>query len=126
MSMKKEAKDVLRELNMQQFQRYAQELNKMYSELYDANRRLSDKLLNYDKDSEIAKLKDEIKDIRKHSLAILSESELKSLNTFQECHREKCKNSGDWDYQFSDSSLGSAITVICPLCGESLDIVEIR
>ncbi|KXZ22441.1 hypothetical protein P4T89_12445 [Bacillus nakamurai] len=84
---------------------------------------LADKVRNFSKDEEIAKLLKENENLRINSLHTLSEKERDEADAFRDEHWEKCK--GNMAYLLTGASMGTAIEVICSKCKTQKDITDI-
>lgn len=75
-------------------------------------------LKEFSKDSEIEKLREELHWVRRHSLQMLTDREMKKLQTFKSDHTHSCYFRFDIVYMGIDAS----VQVTCQECGESLMI----
>ena len=95
------------------------EFNRQSSEI-DA---LRTRLQNYRKDDEIQQLKAEIQNIRKLNLLNMTLAERDAVDTFVSIHLHKCQ-SPSFSYELSGTSIATAITIRCPICGEEKDVTD--
>jgi len=80
----------------------------------------------FNKDEEIQKANDKVKDIRKHSLRILSDREVKDANAFIIKHKEMHQeNNFNFWYYLDGCGIGPITKIKCPICGEIEDITDI-
>ena len=82
------------------------------------------KCAEFRKDEEIKKLEDDIHDLYKYSLHVMDEKEYAADKEFREWHYQNCRNGSTFQYELTGTGIGTAITVICPLCGERKDITS--
>lgn len=81
-----------------------------------------DKLENYNKDKEIQKLQNEIREIKRKSLRILSDKELKDIEEFNHKHYNSCKSGTRLILEGSE--IGTGIDIQCRICNEKKDITD--
>jgi hypothetical protein len=81
----------------------------------------------YNKDEEIAKLKQTIEDMRKKSFLTLDDVELEAYTKFTTKHYESCykRKRGTTHVEFFGTGLGNVITVKCSVCDAIEDITNI-
>lgn len=82
-----------------------------------------EKVETFNKEVEIKKLKEEINEIRKNSLIILSEKESKDRKAFSEEHFKSCKS--NVIYILEGTGIGMGISVKCKKCGVEKDITDV-
>ncbi|MCY7858753.1 hypothetical protein MOB44_19205 [Bacillus sonorensis] len=99
------------------------DLNTFIGKLMSERDSLTEKLSNFNKDEEIAKLLKENENLRINSLHILSEKEREEVDAFREEHWKKCQ--GNTSYLLTGASMGTAIEVICSKCKTQKDITDI-
>lgn len=95
------------------------EYNRQSSTLNDLRNRLQ----SFRKDEEIQRLEEEIQRIRKLSLLNMTSAERDAVDTFVSIHLRKCQ-SPSFSYELSGTSIATAITVRCPICGEEKDVTD--
>lgn len=83
-------------------------------------------LEEYSKDKEIQKLKDEIMNLRRLSIAILNEKEYESYKEFINEHYDRCKNGPKYSIIITGTSLGDIYEVRCEQCGEKKNITDLE
>lgn len=89
---------------------------KLYIEtLISQNTELRNELKNWNSESEIKKLKQEIESLRVLSLYTRSNKERESEHLFKVKHGENCD--GSLLYEFGDNGIGSWYHVECKKCG---------
>lgn len=76
------------------------------------------------KDTEIQRLEHELQEARRLSLHQMNEEEFNLDKCFRQYHYEKCKNGSTFQYELTGTGIGTAISVICPRCGERKDITS--
>jgi predicted RNase H-like nuclease (RuvC/YqgF family) len=80
-------------------------------------------LEEFNKDSEIQKLKDEIDTMYRENIYVgLSENEKIALDTFKEKHYKTCK--GNTIYILEGTGIGTVIKLQCSKCKEMEDITD--
>lgn len=90
--------------------------------LMDENESLRQELREYDKDTEIQKLKLAIHNMRLHSISIMSELEKDRADVFASHHAVSC-NSGI-QYIVFGTGIGTNTKVKCRKCQEEQDITD--
>lgn len=99
---------------------------------FEKNRadRLSKELQEFNEEERIRKKNEELTDLRRRSLHILSDKERQALDAFQHEHYERHKDShprtsgSSFTYKITGVGIGTIIEVTCPICGESQDITD--
>ncbi|MED2944236.1 hypothetical protein P4284_22750 [Bacillus swezeyi] len=99
------------------------DLNTFIGNLMNERDSFAEKLRNFNKDKEIAKLLKENENLRINSLHILSEKERKEVNVFREEHWKKCK--GNTSYLLTGAGIGTRVEAICSICKTKKDITDI-
>ena len=77
---------------------------------------------NYDRDTEIKILKQQLDHMRDNSLIILTKEEKRKIEEFQNKHYKKCK--GHYKFILTPTGLGKAIEIKYEKCGETLDVTD--
>ena len=118
--------------NAEEFYEELVKLKACYNKLNDKYNYLSQQLESWNKDKEIQQAEEQTKYAREHSLLILSDKELKSINEFRERHYKECalpyhsKTKGNtYIYTLTGTGLGTIIEITCPICGATLDVTDI-
>lgn len=88
-------------------------------------RNANDRVAEYNKDTEIQKLQNELKYIEHNSLQVMSNMECQRSEQFRNEHYERCGNGNVYWYKLAGTGVGTAITIKCDKCGEELDITDI-
>lgn len=70
------------------------------------------------KDKEIQELEERLSEIRRYSLHVMDEAEYVADAEFRAAHYMKCRNGSTFQYELTGTGIGTAISVICPRCGE--------
>ena len=103
-------------------------INQSYDAIVSANVRLrqkNDELLDrHYKDEELAKLREELKCIKKHSVFILSDEQLKIKEEFYG-HLFDCpiyKKQESYTYKVTPTSIGTAVDLVC-CCGYEVELI---
>ncbi|AGI11804.1 hypothetical protein X915_gp159 [Bacillus phage vB_BanS-Tsamsa] len=91
-------------------------------DVFEENERLKQQLRDYSKDAEIQKLKEEIYDMRLHSISIMSELEKDRADVFASHHAVSCKSGVQ--YIVYGTGIGTHTTVKCRKCQEEQDITD--
>ena len=114
-----------------EFDRHVRHIRHIYENQKETIEDLRKRLREYNKDEEIVKRDQKIRDLYDHSLLQLSDVELQREEAFREKHYEKCCGNGKykgrgntWIYTLTGTGIGTCIEIKCPLCGESEDITD--
>ena len=91
-----------------------------HDDLVESYRKLKDEKF---KDEEIKRLKEELDHYRYNSLIVLSDKQKEQVKEFKNKHHHDCK-SNYVKYILSPTELGTGVDIICPVCGETLDITD--
>lgn len=117
---------------MEEFDEKLDEIRYSYRKLKNKYNQLSNQLKDWNKDQEIQQAQREAKYVSDHSLLILSDKELKSINEFRERHYKECalpyhnKTKGNtYIYTLTGTGIGTIIEITCPICGATLDVTDI-
>ena len=94
-----------------------------YEKLNKEREALRETLNTYNEEDEVRKRDERIRELQERSLYIFSEEESRNDKEFRKAHWHACKNSGIFDYRITVTEVDTCITVICPFCGESKDLV---
>ena len=92
--------------------------------------RLQKELKEFNAEEQIRKKNQQIQDLRKYSLKVLSEKEYDALESFKHEHYERHKHANprtagtSFIYRLTGVGIGTCIEVTCPLCEETLDITD--
>lgn len=76
------------------------------------------------KDDEIKKLEEQLDEVCRYSLHVMNEEEYVADAEFRAAHYMKCWNGSTFQYELTGTGIGTAISVICPRCGERKDITS--
>ena len=76
------------------------------------------------KDDEIKSLQKQLDRTRRLSLHVMDEAEYEADKEFREWHYQNCRNGSTFQYELIGTGIGTAISVICPRCGERKDITS--
>lgn len=98
-------------------------LETFIEKLISRNNSLSKQLKDYDKDSSIQKLNDEIKNLRKSSIHIMSKQETKDADEFRSNHWKSCES--NIQYILEGTGIGTAISVKCKKCSAVESITDV-
>lgn len=101
-----------------------QELKEYIKDMETRNEELKDKLNNYNKDKEIQRYQNELMNIRRNSLYILSDKEKELVNEFRKEHYKKCGKSSRIEYILNPTEIGTGISIRCSKCGGEKDITD--
>lgn len=91
-------------------------------DINSTNKILREKLNNYNKDEEIAKLLKENERLRMNSLHILTEKEEMEYKEFREEHYRNCK--GNTKFILVPTGIGTSVSVCCTKCNKKEDITD--
>lgn len=92
-------------------------LNKLRS-LYQKELQRNKELLEFNKDEEREKLKQRFNNV----ILMGTTQEKAEINAFRSAHWVKCRNPNHFIYDVISTGFGDAITIKCPICGESKNI----
>lgn len=101
---------------------YLQKVADEYCEMEKSVKECRQKLKDWNKDEEIQKIKDSIEHVRKNSLYIMSDSEKSEYEDFLQKHKDHTH--GELEFKISCTSIGSALSITCPECGETKTITD--
>lgn len=94
-----------------------------YEKLNKECEALRETLNTYNEEDEVRKRDERIRELQERSLYIFSEEESRNNKEFWKAHWHSCKNSGIFDYRIAGAGVDNCITVICPFCGKSKNLV---
>ena len=104
-----------------------------YDWMKESKKEMYNIMQEWDKDAEIQKAKDEVRQLRKNALLILSDKEKEEETEFRNWHWKHCaeplhsKTKGNtYIYEISGTGLGAIIKITCPICGQTKDITDIE
>lgn len=106
------------------FDEAIQNVIECYSTMVEERNYFQKKYSDYHKDEEIKKLEEENKSLSSHSLHIFTDKELELEESFRKEHFVKCANAGSFNYELEYTGIGTAINIVCPKCGQKLDLTE--
>ena len=99
-------------------------LKNAVNQLKADNKSLHIRLQEYNKDEEIQKLEQEIRNLCNRSLLFFSEKEYQEWRKFLEHHSSHCGTQGHCIYDLCGTGIGTVIKLKCPICGEEVDITD--
>lgn len=106
-----------------------QSIQDKFQSLVGENIQLRNEIENYSKDVEIVELNNQIADLRKKSLLIMTDNECDELHAFRARHYEMHKltrhSSDTYIYELTGTGVGTLIKVKCPICNEEKDITDV-
>lgn len=105
------------------FQKHIEAISDEYDRVCEVNASLRQRMQEWRKDDEIQKLEKEIKNVRSHSLKVVTDVELDELNKFRNRHLESCRQY-KFGYFITGTGIGEGIDVQCMVCGEKKDITD--
>ena len=94
-----------------------------YEKLNKECEALRETLNTYNEEDEVRKRDERIRELQERSLYIFSEEESRNDKQFRKAHWYSCKNRGIFDYRITGTEVDNCITVICPFCGKSKELV---
>lgn len=99
-----------------------------FDSLEEENLNLRKQIRFYNKEEEIQKREETIKDLRERALYLMSDKEWKDYNAFREKHYKVsgCKNPNHYIFDLIGTEIGVVIKVTCPVCGETKDITDFK
>lgn len=105
-----------------------QSIQDKFQSLVGENIHLRNEIANYSKDVAIVELNNQIADLHKKSLLVLTDSEREELRAFKARHYEMHKltrhSSDTYIYELTGTGVGTLIKVKCPICNEEKDITD--
>lgn len=110
--------------------RAVDKIKEIVDELEHENEELTERLRTFDEAEEIKKRDEEITDLYRRSLLVMSDKELHSEREFRSKHYAihnggKFKSIGNtYIYTISGTGLGATIKIKCPVYGEEADITD--
>lgn len=105
------------------FQNHIEAIQDEYTRVREENAGLRQKMQEWRKDAEIQKLEHEIKEVRRHSIQVVSDIELDAINEFRNQHHKSCKKY-EFGYFISGTGFGTAIEIQCLACKEKKDVTD--
>ena len=99
-------------------------LKNAVNQLKADNKSLHIRLQEYNKDEEIQKLEQEIRNLCNRSLLFFSDKEYQEWRKFLEYHSSHCGTNGRCIYDLCGTGIGTVIKLKCPICGEEADITD--
>lgn len=118
-------KSPLKEIRRNKINNAFAEIENYIEEIEEENTELKKKLFEYSKEDEIKKLEDKISDLRKNSVHILDEEEMKLYKEFRKEHYKSCKNT-IISTIITPTAIGNGIKVRCEKCGKEKDITNLE
>ena len=83
------------------------------------------KLNEFNKDTEIQKLKEELRNIKNKELYLMSDKTFQLRKEFENKHVKKCRIH-TVNYELSYISMGTSIVIKCPVCGAEENITDYK
>ena len=102
------------------------DITEYINSLNDTINDLQLKLAKFNRDDEIQKLNNEIKQLRRNSLKIMTEKETKDAERFIDKHIQSCGGNLVFAYILTGTGIGTAIEIKCGKCREKEDITDIE
>lgn len=84
---------------------------------------MQERLDNYNKDEHIQSLNNQIEEMNKRSIHVMSEQESKDAKEFQTKHYESC-NQGAVEYILMGTGIGTGVSVRCRKCNTEKNITD--
>lgn len=106
-----------------EYEKHLDAIRDEHTQLLAENARLRQRLHDWNKEEELAKLVDELVDARGRSLHSLTDSEKDELNKFRTMHYDRC-HKYEFGYFLSGTGIGTVLEVQCCACGEKKDITD--
>lgn len=113
----------INEFFLHDFHNHIEAIQDEYTRVREENASLRQRMQEWRKDDEIQKLEHEIKEVRRHSIQVVSDIELDEINKFRNQHHRSCKKY-EFGYFISGTGFGTAIEIQCLACGEKKDITD--
>ena len=93
----------------------------MEKSLADAKKELNE----WNKDAEIQAMQEEVNQVRRNSLYVMTDKEHKAIEAFRGKHYISCKSSA-YQYELAGTGIGTIIKIKCPVCGEQEDVTDLE
>ena len=110
---------------------YLGKAKELYEIEQEERREAQKRLAEFNKDDEIAELREQLTRTRKYSLMNMSDKEYEAAKAFREKHWQM-HNGGQskgvantYQYELTGTVIGTCIKIRCPICGEEKDITDI-
>lgn len=120
--------DMVTDYLRKDFDNAVRTINQSYDCIISANARLrqrNDELCSkHYKDEELARLREELKYVKKHSVFLLSDEQLKIKEEFYR-HLFDCsiyKKQESYTYKVTPTSIGTAVDLVC-CCGHEVELI---
>lgn len=96
-----------------------------YEKLNKECEALRETLNAYNKEDEVRKRDEQIRELQERSLYIFSEEESRNDKDFRKAHGHSYESGVGLNYRIAWTGIGSCVTVTCPFCRKSKDITDI-
>ncbi len=107
------------------FDEYLEKLKTSYHRMENDVEEMKQILQNWRKDKELQELREEIRQLHKNTLLIMTDKEKKEQRAFCDKHYESCKNGGSYTYHLCGTGIGTSIKIECDKCHEIKDITDV-
>lgn len=115
-------KKMMEQMKMNDFKNHLNALEKSFEGMQRRASDLQSKLDDFNKDDEIAKLREELEETRVNSLHVMSDSEKEKWDNFRKRHYAKCM--GNTTITLEGTGLGWGIKLTCTKCNRCEDITD--
>ena len=114
------------------FDKQIKGLKESYEDMENQVQLMRERLDSWNKDEELQKAKQEVREAHQHSLCYLTTKEMQNRDNFIADHFKKCIISNGrliprprtWIYTLDYTALGTVISITCPICHETKDITD--
>lgn len=106
------------------FEKLLEKLRQSYNDVKSELAGCKKTIREWDSAAELQKAHQELEDVRRRSLMIMSDMEQRQAKDFRTKHYESCKNGSTYRYELCGTGIGTDIKIICPVCGEEQDITD--
>lgn len=120
----------LSEVQLKSLEKSLEDIHREFEKTIKERDEYMEKAAEVDRSTEIAELKEQLWDLRRHALTVFSDKELAAERNFIDEHykRHNChlnRNLGNtWIYTITQTGIGVVTNIKCPICGEEQDITD--
>lgn len=123
-------KHFLSEVQLQSLEKSLENIRCEFEKVIKERDKYREKAAEIDRSAGITELKEQLWDLRRHALTVFSDNELAAERNFIDEHykRHNChlnRSLGNtWIYTITQTGIGAATSIKCPICGEEQDITD--
>ena len=108
------------------FDTQIENLKESYHQMENDVEEMKQVLQNWRKDEELQELRKEMRELRNHTLFIMTDKEKEEQRVFRNKHYKSCNNSGSYIYHLCGTGIGTSIKIECDKCHEIKDITDVN